>query len=69
MVYTRTVEFSRRCISEASEVGGELAKLGHWISQHFRASGRAINLLNTKRNLLYLRNQSVPRSKHSPPQL
>ena len=28
-----------------------------------------INLLNTKRNLLYIRNQIVPRSKHFPPQL
>ena len=27
------------------------------------------NLLNTKRNLLYIRNQSVPRSKHFPPRL
>ena len=25
-----------------------------------------INLLNTKRNLLYIRNQFVPRSKHPP---
>jgi hypothetical protein len=25
---------------------------------------REINLLNTKRNLLYIRNQSVPRCKH-----
>jgi hypothetical protein len=28
-----------------------------------------INLLKTKRNLLYLRSQSVPRCKHFPPQL
>ena len=27
------------------------------------------NLLKTKRNLLYISNQSVPRSKHFPPQL
>ena len=27
------------------------------------------NLLKTKRNLLYIRNQSVPRSKHFPPRL
>jgi hypothetical protein len=27
------------------------------------------NLLNTKRNLLYISNQSVPRSKHFPPRL
>ena len=27
------------------------------------------NLLKTNRNLLYIRNQSVPRSKHSPPRL
>ena len=26
-------------------------------------------LLKTKRNLLYIRNQSVPRSKHFPPRL
>jgi hypothetical protein len=28
-----------------------------------------VNLLKTKRNLLYIRNQSVPRSKHFPPRL
>ena len=28
-----------------------------------------LNLLKTKRNLLYIRNQSVPRSKHFPPRL
>ena len=28
-----------------------------------------INRLNTKRNLLYIRNQFVPRSKHFPPRL
>ena len=28
-----------------------------------------LKLLNTKRNLLYIRNQSVPRCKHSPPRL
>ena len=27
------------------------------------------NLLNTKRSLLYIMNQSVPRSKHFPPRL
>jgi len=27
------------------------------------------NLLETKSNLLYIRNQSVPRCKHSPPGL
>jgi len=27
------------------------------------------NLLKTKRNLLYIRNQFVPRCKHFPPQL
>ena len=27
------------------------------------------NLLNTKRNLLYIRNQFVPRSKRFPPRL
>jgi hypothetical protein len=30
---------------------------------------REINLLNTKRNLLYISNQSVPRCKHFPLQL
>ena len=29
----------------------------------------AINLLKTKRNLLYIRNQSVPHCKHFPPRL
>ena len=28
-----------------------------------------LKLLKTKRNLLYIRNQSVPRSKHFPPRL
>ena len=28
-----------------------------------------LNLLKTKRNLLYIRNQSVPRCEHSPPRL
>ena len=28
-----------------------------------------VNLLNTKRNLLYIRNQSEPRSKHFQPRL
>jgi len=28
-----------------------------------------MNLLKTKRNLLYIKNQSVPRSKHIPPRL
>ena len=28
-----------------------------------------VNLLKTKCNLLYIRNQSVPRGKHFPPQL
>jgi len=31
--------------------------------------GAGINLLKTKHNLLYVRNQSVPRSKHFPPRL
>ena len=43
-------------------------------TKHSRQSERHvefcnINLLKTKRNLLYIRNQSVPRSKHFPPQL
>ena len=29
----------------------------------------SIKLLKTKRNLPYIRNQSVPRSKHFPPRL
>jgi len=29
----------------------------------------AVNLLKTKRNLLYIRNQSVPRCKHFPSRL
>jgi len=28
-----------------------------------------VNRLETKRNLLYVRNQSVPRCKHFPPRL
>jgi len=33
------------------------------------SSTRNVNLLKTKRNLLYIRNQSVPRCKHFPPRL
>ena len=32
-------------------------------------SDTIINLLKTKRNLLYLKTQFVPRSKHFPPRL
>jgi len=35
----------------------------------FRIFAKALNLLKTKRNLGYIRNQSVPRSKHFPPRL
>jgi hypothetical protein len=31
--------------------------------------GKPFNLLKTKRNLLYISNQSVPRFKHFPPRL
>ena len=34
-----------------------------------RISYQKLNLLKTKRNLLYIINQSVPRSKHFPPRL
>ena len=37
--------------------------------QHLVRHGFIINLLNTKRSLLYIRNQFVPRSKHFPPLL
>jgi len=30
---------------------------------------QVINLLKTERNLLYIRNQSVPRYKHFPPRI
>jgi hypothetical protein len=35
----------------------------------YRKPETILNLLKTKRNLLYIRNQSVPRSKLFPPQL
>ena len=31
--------------------------------------GFVINLLKTKRNVFYIRNESVPRCKHFPPRL
>jgi hypothetical protein len=34
-----------------------------------KALGRHFKILKTKRNLFYIRNQSVPRCKHFPPQL
>ena len=37
--------------------------------QTLRKHETFISLLKTKRNLLYIRNQSVPRSKHFPPRL
>ena len=37
--------------------------------QQQKYSTSKINLLKTKRNLLYIRNQSVPRCKHFPPWL
>ena len=36
---------------------------------NFGCDPSRFNLLKTKRNLLYIRNQSVPRSKHFPPLL
>jgi len=36
---------------------------------HIRIASWLLNLLKTKRNLLYIRNQSVPRCKHFQPRL
>ena len=38
---------------------------GEWRKLH----NEELNLLKTKRNLLYIRNQFKPRSKHFPPRL
>ena len=38
------------------------------IREQRQAKG-SLNLVKTKRNLLFIRNQSVPRSKHFPPRL
>ena len=45
-----------------------LKYLGKAHTQH-NCIQKEINLLKTKPNLLYIRNQSVPRSKHFPPRL
>ena len=39
------------------------------ISDAILAPASQVNLLKTKRNLLYIRNQFVPGSKHFPPRL
>jgi hypothetical protein len=36
---------------------------------HLLIRNAFINLLKTKRNILYIRNQALPRSKHCPPRL
>jgi len=38
-------------------------------TDEIRRNGGSGRLLKTKRNLLYIRNQSVPRCKHFPPRL
>ena len=43
--------------------------LPHGSPQQTAMSCKTANLLKTKRNLLYIRNQSVPRCKHFPPRL
>ena len=63
--------------SAASGLG--LRRRGHWdrymanlaavnwkVGDRLHWNWLILNLLNTKRNLLYIRNQSVPRSKHFP---
>ena len=40
-----------------------------WRNKYRHASSAEIDLLKTKRNLLYIRNQSVPHCKHFPPRL
>ena len=42
---------------------------GQWLASRIRHFRYQFNLLETKRNLLYIRNQSVPRCKHFPPRL
>ena len=49
-------------ISRRYQTFNILKPTGHVMLQQF-------NILNTKRNLLYIRNQSIPRSKHFPPRL
>jgi len=44
--------------------------LTHIASYHFVKNALPyLNILKTKRNLLYISNQSVPRCKHFPPRL
>jgi hypothetical protein len=43
-------------------------KLNECLARHIDDNDD-INLLKTKHNLLYIRNQSVPRCKHFPPRL
>ena len=44
---------------------GEISWLRNWFKEH----KGPVNILETKRNLLYIRCQSVPRCKHFPPRL
>jgi hypothetical protein len=47
----------------------ECTKGGYTNCKRHRGKGSGINILKIKRNLLYIRNQSVPRCKHFPPRL
>ena len=63
---------NRQCCSISEEPQGVCAGSSYFEVMLWRCvglSGSEINLLKTKRNLLYIRNQSVPRSKHFPPRL
>jgi len=42
---------------------------GYWDCGQWDRDTKDISLLKTKRNLLYIRNQSVPSCKHFPPRL
>jgi hypothetical protein len=83
-VYTRRVScaelqndrngnrFYGRCGNEIAEkaIGFTRITVKHDVSVCYDVHQKIeINILRTKRNLLYIRHQSVPRCKHFPPRL
>jgi hypothetical protein len=49
-------------------LGKALMQAGRY-ARHFNSIPHIVNLLKTKRNLLYISNQSIPRCEHLPPWL
>ena len=54
--------------AEQRKIWGQKEKT-NFHEETLRLEKSEINLLKTKRKLFYIRNQSVPRSKHTPSQL